>query len=219
MKIIDLETWNRKQLYENFGSFTNPCVAVDVRLDVTKLVRLKKKTGGFFVPFLYILMRAVNETKEARLRVKGENVIELDRTDPSFTVLFEDNNFGFCYSVFDYDYSVFAKNTTSAINETIENYKKGIVNQTNHEDSYQKTYISCTPWYDILSVSNPIPYESKELLSIPRLNWGKYVKEGFKYKMTLSLTFSHALIDGYQIGLVIKSIEKMLKEPSKYLKV
>ncbi len=219
MKVIDLEKWNRKQLYETFGSFTNPCFTVDVRLDVTKLVRLKKKTDGFFLPFLYLLMRAVNETEEARLRVKGETVVELDRTDPSFTVLFDDKNFGFCYSVFDYDYSVFAKNTNDAISITKENYKNGIVNQTNHGDSYQKTYISCTPWYDIVSISNPIPYESKELLSIPRLNWGKYVKEGFKYKMTLSLTFSHALIDGYQVGLVIERLETMLKDPSKYLKV
>ena len=45
MKIIDLKSWNRKEIYEHFIGLTDPFVAVVVELDVTKAYETAKKSN------------------------------------------------------------------------------------------------------------------------------------------------------------------------------
>ena len=48
MKIIDLKSWNRKEIYEHFIGLTDPFVAVVVELDVTKAYETANESLKFF---------------------------------------------------------------------------------------------------------------------------------------------------------------------------
>ena len=70
MKIIDVNTWNRKSQYENFIKYSQPTFSLSTRLDVTNLVEYTKKTKkSFFSCFLFFVTKAVNEVEEMRTRL------------------------------------------------------------------------------------------------------------------------------------------------------
>ena len=71
-------------------------------------------------------------------------------------------------------------------------------------------YISSMPWVDFRSISNPLPYENKMSMSIPRFNWGKCVREGDRWAMTLSVTVNHAYIDGYEASMMFLKLQDLL---------
>ena len=65
MEYIDIEKWDRKNLYKIFSSYLDPTTRVDVRIDVSKIVELKKtgKVDGFFIPFTYLIIKSLNDGK------------------------------------------------------------------------------------------------------------------------------------------------------------
>lgn len=46
--------------------------------------------------------------------------------------------------------------------------------------------------------------------SIPRVNWGKYVREGDRLRLTVALQANHRLIDGVHIGRFAQALEERL---------
>ena len=55
MKIIDLNSWNRKEIYEHFIGLTDPFVAVVVELDVTKAYETAKASHSSFFQSICML--------------------------------------------------------------------------------------------------------------------------------------------------------------------
>ena len=72
------------------------------------------------------------------------------------------------------------------------------------------------PWLDTRSISNPLPYEDKMSMSIPRFNWGKCVQEGERYAMSLSVTVNHAFIDGYEVSMMLLKLQDLLDNCQNY---
>lgn len=225
MKKIDVASWKRKELFELFNSYLNPCFTVNVRVDVSGLVKLRerqKKNGtdkGFFLPFTYLLMTTINEFEGFRYRILDGEIYDCGFAKPSFTVAVNDENHDFVFCRVDdfSSYAAFAAEGRSRIDEAIENAKNGVKRHSNVAGEVDVCYLSAMPWIDVLEIYNPLPLENKQLVTIPRLNWGKVVKEGERHLMTLSVTLSHAMIDGYEASMAIKRLEEKLAEPEKYL--
>ena len=60
-KYLDIESWNRKELYHHFRTFADPTFAVVVDVDVTIAYNLAKKRGvSFFAKYLHACMKAIN---------------------------------------------------------------------------------------------------------------------------------------------------------------
>lgn len=224
MKKIDIENWHRKGLFELFNSYLNPCFTINVRMDVTGIVELReklKKEGkdkGFFIPFTYLLMTTLNEFQGFRLRISKGEVYDCGYAKPSFTVALDDEGgFAFC-RVDDFSsYDKFAKEARERMNAAIEDGKKGKKRLKNEEGEVDVCYLSAMPWIDVLEIYNPLPLENKETVTVPRLNWGKFVEENGKYKMTLSVTVSHAMLDGFEASQFVIRLQEKLFNPEKYL--
>lgn len=216
---IDLETWDRKEIFNTFNNYSNPCFSFDLRLDVTDLYINRKKYGGFFIPFTYILSKALNETKGPKYRIIHDEVYLFEDVYPSFTVEVDDNNFCFCRSQFIESYKEFYKTMKGSINKTIDNAKNGHLDQSNVGYSENAIYISCLKWLDQYSMTNPYNLYDKTNTSIPRVNWGKVVEKGNRYEMGISFSFHHGFIDGYEFAKIIKRIEEMLNNVNEYLEV
>ena len=67
MRKIDLNTWERKSHFEWFSSFSDPTFALDVKMDVTKVLEYSKITKtSFFINVLYIVTQELNKIEEFR---------------------------------------------------------------------------------------------------------------------------------------------------------
>ena len=211
MREIDLRNWKRRTHYELFGGYTNPTYVMDVRLDMTRFMEHRPKEDRFFVPFTYLLMTAANQFEGFRIRWLDGRPVLFDAVHPSYTVLLEDRNFAFQQTGYDASYRAFA----DAMRRDIEAVKAGAISGQDG-DFFQTNvradliYISSMPWVDFLSISNPLPYEDKMSMSIPRFNWGKCVREGERWAMTLSVTVNHAYIDGYEASQMFLKLQELL---------
>ena len=205
MQEIDIQNWKRKSHYELFGSYADPTFTISVRLDMTHFMAHKPAGHGFFAPFTYLLMTAANRFEGLRIRWVDGRIVAFDTVHPSYTVLLADENFAFQSSVYGGDYATYQ----AAMRRDIQAAQQGEGSfQTNNRADL--IYISSLPWLDFRSITNPLPHGDKMSMSIPRFNWGKCVKEGDRYAMTLSATLNHAYIDGYETSMMMQQLQQLL---------
>ncbi len=198
-KVIDIEKWNRKTQFLRFNSFENTTYGLDVRMDVTNLVNYSRKTKtSFFINFLYCLTVALNEIPEFRLRYVNNEVRLYDVVNPTYTVKCIDGTYNNARHDYTKSYSLFYKRA----HEVVEYEKVHTEHREEYNDScyYDDFYFSCLPTLDFCGMTHPMIYGDKSSQSCIRALWGKFVLEGDKYKMTLNLTGSHALIDGFPMA-------------------
>ncbi len=216
MKIIDKNTWNRKSQYENFITYSNPTFSLGTRLDVTNLVNYCKKTNkSFFVCFLYVLSKAINAVPEMRTRILNDNPVSFDVVHPSFIVMRPDEVIVTCQTDFTNDFNEFYNDAINGIEEKRNSLNNSPFESSNGVDCF---YVSAIKWMDLTSVINPYNFDNSNQSSIPRITWGKFVKNGeSKYEMGFDVSVHHALIDGYQVTKVVSYITDMINDIDKIL--
>lgn len=215
MREIDIENSNRKTTYEWFNSFRNSTYSMNVKMDVTKLVKYtKEQNRSFFINLLYIVMQGLNSVDEMRMRFEKGKPVIYDDINPAFTVMTKLGTFQNVRFENVKDYHEFYEVAHKHIEEAkevigIENY--------NPIDSHNEYYITCTPWIDFTGLTHPIPDE-KESQCVPRVCWGKYNLCNDKYELTLNITVSHIFVDGYPLSKVYSKIQELLDNVSEVLK-
>lgn len=214
MKEIDVKSWNRKAHFECFSKYTNPIVSMSVRLDVTKLLTFSKRTKtSFFTNFVFLVSKRLNEIEEFRTRIRRGKVVIYDEIKPSYIVMNKENVIVTCNTCAPTDYKSFYKQMRSDVETSKNTTNRGSFNQTDDNDLF---YMSCMPWVDFITMSNPYDYANPDATSIPRLAWGKYVLEGEAYKMTLDIAVHHALMDGYPLTQAFVKIQDALNDLSDF---
>lgn len=216
MREIDVNTWDRKKQYEWFKEFSNPCFALDVRMDVSNLVNsVKKNNLSFFICMLYIVVKALDNFDEMKMRLVDNKPVIYNEIHPAYTVMTDGGVFENVrhknYDKFEDFYMVASKvieNAKNQIKTTDENY--------NPENCWNEYYITCIPWIDFSHMEHPMP-DDKSSLSIPRICWGKYIKNNEKYELTLNITVSHLFVDGYPLAKVFNKIQEMLNDSDNLL--
>lgn len=211
MREINVETWERKKQYDWFKNFSNSCYALDVRMDVTKLVQFKNENNlSFFICMLYIIVKALNSFDEMKMRLVDGKPVIFDDINPAYTVMTDGGVFENVrhknYKDFNEFYSVANKvieNAKKQIKTTDENY--------NPENCWNEYYITCLPQLDFNHMAHPMP-DDKSSLSIPRICWGKFIDDNGKYELTLNITVSHMFVDGYPLSQVFIKIQEMLDD-------
>ncbi len=88
MEHIDLATWERREVFETFSAGSWPFVSVTVPVDVTAVRAFARAKGlSFYMTMVWLCTKALNAVPEFRVRVRGSEIVRLDRADPSFTDL------------------------------------------------------------------------------------------------------------------------------------
>jgi chloramphenicol O-acetyltransferase type A len=92
MKIINIDTWNRKLHYHHFVSLADPFFAVMIPFNVTKANCFAKSTKKcFFARYLHDCMKAINAVENLRYRIENDKVVEYDIIQASTTLMRADN--------------------------------------------------------------------------------------------------------------------------------
>lgn len=217
MKEIDTNNWNRVKTYEWFKSFSNSTYSMNVKMDVTKLLKFSKNNKqSFFIDFLYIVLKGLNSIDEMRMRLVDDKAVIYDEINPAFTVMTEAGTFENVryknFKDFKKFYEISSENIESAkVQSEIkkENY--------NPENCYNEYYITCVPWVDFTQFIHPIP-DDKASQCIPRICWGKYIEKDSKYELTLNITVSHIFVDGLPLSKTFNKIQELLDNVEEILK-
>lgn len=213
MKKIDIDKWERKSHYRWFSAFARPTLAMDIKLDVTHILKVAKEHHiSTFAVIMYVFSEALNHNRAFRLREYHDNVVEIDHANVAYTIMVNEDTFVNCRARTNLGFKQYV--------EDFYNNKKKYENSNFVQEEYNDVeiiddiYCSCTPWINFLSVEQPIPDNNKESRSIPRLAWGAYYVENDKTYITLNITANHALVDGLDFAKVVKEMEAMFLNPT-----
>ena len=205
MKEINIDLWNRKKQFNWFNGFSNPCFSLNIKMDCTELVRFTKENKqSFFIDFMYLLMKAFNSVEEMRLRYIDGKVYLFDTINPAYTVMTKAGVFENVRHKMIEEHKEFYALARKSIDEAKELTKVSDEYNTLNYDEY---YLTTAPWDDFVAMTHPIP-DDKNSLSVPRVCWGKYVEENEKYFVSLNVTVSHALVDGYPVSVALKRLRE-----------
>lgn len=199
---LDLESWNRRRHFENFKDYGDPFFNITAEVEVSELRRRVREHGiSFFSASYFLVLKVVNEIEEFRYRIRDNEVVVHDRVHGACTVLNEDRTFSFCY--FDF-HPVF---------EDFDRHCARVLDMNRSESSLDPRFdrddvihSSVVPWVRFTSFEHAKRLGSND--SVPKIVLGKFVEEGDRVVMPISVSAHHALMDGIHAGMFFKKYEQ-----------
>ena len=170
MKKIDLERWDRREIFEFFSPLSHPFYAVTFRLDVTELCRVCKARGlSFHYAMIWLVTRAVNGTEAFLYTIRGGEVFLLDRREPSFTDRFAGEKY---FHIVTMPWEEELAGFCAAAAEK-SRAQRGFIDYAAEGDDL--LFLSSLPWLDLSALNNERDLDPDD--AIPRIAWGKYTEE------------------------------------------
>ncbi|MGV8135342.1 MAG: CatA-like O-acetyltransferase [Mangrovibacterium sp.] len=208
MKIIDLNTWKRKEHFEFFYRADHPQYNICANMDLTRFLAYSRENQ---LPLYYALIYAVtdvaNRCVNFRYRIReNKQVVLHERVHPSFTEMSRDS-----------DDDLF-KLLTVEVNGSMAGFIQAARETSAGQPAYFNLgpiagrddflYITCIPWISFTHISHTITLNRND--AVPRISWGKYFREGEKVLLPFSVQVHHALVDGYHVGEYFRKLQEYL---------
>ena len=201
MKIINLETWERKAHYKFFKELDVPQYDMTFQIDITPLYHFVKKEGvSFYLTMVHTVMKTINEIEAFKYRIVDDQVVFFDQTHPSFTDVMAGSHLFKMVSTNMMedlkDFLVQAK-SDSALQTTMIDEKK--------EKAPDLVYITSFPWGSYTSATNAVNIDPSD--AIPRMSWGKYYTQGNQIMIPFNLRVHHGFVDGFHVGVFLEKLQ------------
>ncbi len=204
---IDIANWKRKEHFEVFNSFDEPLFGVVVRVECSAAHKIaKEKSYSFSLYYLYLSLKAANETEEFRYRIIDDKVFCFDCVGAGTTIFREDQTYGCGY--FPY-------------NENIEEFMQQAHVETERvkaefglkfpDPGPEVIHYSTVPWVDFYAVNHARKFSVSR--SIPKITFGKITRDGDKMWLPVDIHANHALMDGFHVGKFVDRFQDLLKTP------
>ncbi|KZE81840.1 chloramphenicol acetyltransferase [Myroides marinus] len=210
---IDLNTWKRTPYYEYYRNILKTKYTVSIKIDITDIISLYKSKGyKFFPTFLYVIMKALNNSEELRTSIQDGKLGTWNYLTPQFTLFHEDDKtFSDLWSDYSDDFAVFHQNI---IND-IQQYKdvKGIKVKQGLPANFVP--ISCVPWISFESISQDTSHDSDFLK--PIIRFGKYYTENDKVLIPFSVYVNHAIADGYHTSMFLQDVQNIANNAKNWI--
>ena len=207
MKRMAFEDWPRCGIFRFFGSLADPFYMVSFNIDVAPLCRAVKAKGlSFYHSMVWVVTNAVNGIEAFRCTADREGVSVIDRRIPSFTHLDKGSEL----------FKIITLPCEGGMEDFCRAAAEKISVQTEFIDQGSEggdlIYISCLPWLDMTALTNEhdVGTEETKLDSVPRIAWGKYIPEGDRMRLNISVEVNHRFIDGVHIGMLAQSMEELI---------
>lgn len=190
---IDIQKWDRKEIYEHFTRVKSPHYAIGGNVDITPLIDFAhEKNLSTYLTLIYYMTKVVNGIDNFRYRIVDGKVVKFDKIHSNFTHKRpESDQFRYHTCPFEGSVEDFVRKTSAAISEqqTLFGGMEAVPNVI---------YFSCLPWIDATCITNPGMNNDDD--AIPRINWGKFVKADGRVKLNVTVTVNHRFIDGFHVG-------------------
>ncbi len=200
-RAIDLEHWPRREHFAYFSTMADPYVGVTAEVDITGFLSACRGAGlPFFLSFLYCAGRAANAVPQLRQRIIDGAPVEFDRCDTSHTVLREDGTYSYCRLDCMRPFARYLPDAAALQREARE--RGGL---DDGEDAASLLFVSTLPWVRYTAIRQPVPSPAD---SNPRLTWGRFLEQGGRASMPVTVLANHALVDGVHIGAFFQALER-----------
>lgn len=202
--IIDVESWDRREIYKLFSQSDFPFYSVTTSVDVTDVKKFAKQQGiSFYHVMIWAVTRAVNNVPAMLMRIVEGKLVLLEKCNPSFTFLPKDSqNFMFGYAPWQDDVVTFC-------NQARESTQNQTTLFGGIQDSADMLYLSCLPWFDVTAVTNEHNLDKDD--AVPRIVWGKYYPQGERTYLHLCVEVNHRTVDGFHIAQFVQQFEKSVQ--------
>lgn len=208
MRVIEQESWPRREHFNLYSGFEFPHVNLCVQLDISELWGKRARAGAPpTVTLVYIVTKAANRVPEMRQRIRGEQVVEHDVVHPLITVLGEDDLFGVVTLTYEASFATFSSKAV----ERLAKVKEGTSMDEFPHDQEGKfarddlLSITILPWVAFTGFAIT---RKPSLDCIPLLAIGKVQAVGDRYLLPFFVNFHHALADGLHVARFVKYIEE-----------
>lgn len=210
MKIIDIDTWKRKEHYRFFTAMDSPFFGITTELDCTLAYQEAKENDvSFFAIYLHKSMKAVNAVEELTYRIENNQVVAYPVIHAGATIGREDGTFGFIYVNFSPNFQTFNTDLQKEIEAVHNSTGLRLNNDDLKNDLIRHTTI---PWTSFSSVLHPTRFNSQD--SVPKITFGKFsTRDGKKY-LPVSIEAHHGLLDGLHLSAYLAEFQKELFKSS-----
>lgn len=213
---LDLQSWTRRDVFEFYRGFDKPYFNVCVRLDVTRLLScLRERTPPASKPnislaYHYFALRVANELEPFRYRLREGQVLVHPVIHAGTTVLAPNGSFVLAYFDYHQDFAKFIVEARRAVDQARE---KGEFFPRREHDA--RIYCTTLPWLAFTSFSHARNWNTED--SVPRLAFGKFMREAERMLLPFSVEVHHALVDGSDVGRYVTRLEEALAQPEDFI--
>ena len=198
LKLIDRETWERREFYEHFINEVVCTYSAVVNIDITNL-----KGQKLYPAMIWLLTKTVNDMPEFRTVLTPDGPGIYDDMHPMYTVFNKENkNFSGIWSYFSEDYKEFLKSYEADAGE----YSKSTRYAPKDGTPANSFNISMVPWLEFTSFNINVFDEGKFLL--PIFTMGKFFERDGKRFLPLAIQVHHAVCDGYHMGAFVERLQE-----------
>jgi len=206
MKIIDINSWNRKEHFEFFSKMKSPYFGFNTEVDCTQAYDYAKEKGcSFFAYYFYKSMVAINKVDELKMRIVDDQIILFDEVHAGSTIGRADGTFAFSFLYYDQDFTVFNERLQDQISKIQKTIGLGISNDVLPVNHIRHTTI---PWNFFSQIVHPTNFDPKEC--IPKIAFGKFSERNNKKMMPVSIEAHHGLADGIHLAKYFEEFQKEL---------
>jgi len=203
---IDMETWERREVFNFFRAFTEPYHGVCLRVDCTATYRYAKQHGlSVFLSMLHRSLVAAQQVENFRTRIVDGSAWIFDEIDGGSAVGRPNGTIGFAH----YPYRAgIAEFVTEASVEVARVRQR---NDLERPPQVNLIRYSALPWLDFTSLSHARDMAKED--SAPRITFGKMTEADGRRTMPVSIHVHHALADGLHVAQFVEQFQRLLDAP------
>lgn len=207
---LDVDNWKRREIFEFFLNFDNPYFGLCTRVEVTRLLQVLRNgpKRSSTLAYHYFALRVANEIEPFRYRLRDGRVLVHPVIHGATTVLLANETFTFAYFDYDEDFARCMAGAEQAV--AAIKLEGGFKNRDNDDNMIHCTVI---PWVSFTSFSHARNWGRQD--SVPKISFGKFVTEGGRTFLPVSVEVHHALMDGLHVGRFFQRFEEMLNDPER----
>ena len=203
IKEINPKETTRAYAFEMWMNAPMPMVTFFKTLDVSRLVKISRKTGlKFNMLMCYCIGRAASRVKEFYMLPVGDKLMQYDSMAVNTIVANSKGEVSSCDIPFTDDLLLFNENYLQLTKQVAKSC-------TDHDLSRQSM---------VIGTSALVQYEIDGAVGMysgifnnPFLIWGKYKRSLFKTTLTLSFQFHHTQMDGAHAARFLDEVQKEIK--------
>lgn len=204
IKWIDLESWNRRHLFENYLGTDLPYIIITANVDVTgPLAFARKNKVSFNLVMVYICNLVMDSIENYRYRFIDGKPFVIDHIRPFVNHLLPgedifvigegpwpcDDMIEFCIKTHENQESMTPVSSFDHMAGQLD-----IVNYTS------------IPWISYTGFVRTIKTDGVDCA--PKISFGKYFTDKGRVLMPLSSQSHHGLMDGYHVGLFYERVQE-----------
>lgn len=208
MKEIDLETWERKDIFNLYYQFDIPQISLCTPLEVTKVYNFAESKGlSFYFCLSHVFYTALLRIEEFMIRsINGKIVVEDGKFANLCVMKQGEDIFKIVNSKYSPDIEKFCKETKKKMQSQktfLEPMPSGA------RKSQVIAYMSSTPWFEFSHITHPQDVQRNSF--IPHISFDKMkINEKSQRWVNVSIQVNHAAIDGSLIGKLLDEVKSII---------